>query len=426
MNSLLRYAIESSISLALLCIFFELVLGRDTRHRSNRYFLIGSMVLSLVIPLLNINLRGASGFMPDGGLLTALLPEVFISPSPGNAGQAAPADIAWLVYGAGIIVSVLFVISGLLYPVKLLFTSSGRGKIIVFNEGDHNCFSSLGHVFISSAISGPDAERMINHEMKHIKMGHHTDLILVTVITVIQWFNPAAHIMRRRLIALHEFEADNACISDGEDPALYSELLLSSVFRSHTSILSNNFSSNSLLKNRIIMMTKKRTGSGPSLKMILAIPVVSLLMLMFSCNDGSNARKDAAADGVPAAAQAETQAAVPEGATKSTSGEVFKVVEKMPAYLGDTTGKSLGSWLSANFKYPKEAIEKGIQGKVLVEFVIDEEGNVTDPHVIKSVDPILDKAALEMVAGFPKWEPGMQNGVPVKVSMTLPLSFSLK
>lgn len=426
MNNLFRYALESSAILAVLWIFYELLLGRDARHRSNRYFLLGSMFFSLVVPLLEIKINGAGSFIPSGGIVSVLLPGAVIRPASGSTGEFTVASFLLVVYGSGVILSVLSVAGGLLYPVKLLVDSGSKGKVIVFRSADRTCFSTLGRVFISSAITGRDAERMINHEMKHIRMGHHSDLLLITVIRVLQWFNPVVYLLRRRLTALHEFEADDACLSDGEDPGQYTELLLSSVFRSHRSILTSYFSGSSLLKNRIIMMTMKRTGKGFSPRMLMAVPVALVLMFMFACNGGNKAPKEAAAGDAPAAAQAEAQPATPEGASMELPADVFKVVEQMPVFMGDTTGQALRSWLVKNIDYPKEAHEKGIQGKVFVEFIIDEQGNLTSPKVIKSADPLLDKAALDMMAGCPKWEPGKQGGVPVKVSMTLPITFALQ
>ena len=86
---------------------------------------------------------------------------------------------------------------------------------------------------------------MVSHEMKHILLGHHTDLLLAGLTTSVQWFNPAAYLMRRSLQAVHEYEADNEWITDGEDPRSYQELLVTLVFRTCTPVLLNTFSTSS-------------------------------------------------------------------------------------------------------------------------------------------------------------------------------------
>ncbi len=412
---MLEFAIESSICLAILWLFHEIALKRDTRHSRNRYFLLGSMIFSVVVPLVNIRIDAPGAILPAGGLVSLLLPETVVTPgrSQGNAGLLS-AILPW-IYPAGLLVSAGLMFTGTVSLVRLILSRRRKGNIIRLDSGSRTCYSALGHIFISSSVADDDAERMINHELKHIRLGHHSDLFIAGLITALQWFNPAAHLMRRSLLAVHEYEADSECITGGEDPGSYRELLLASVFRSNAPLFSNTFSKRSLLKNRIIMMTKKRTGSSASLKMILALPLAIVLIFMFSCNSGSEARNETAAVTVPATDVAKAE----------TSDEIFTVVDQMPVFRNDTTYKELTKWMVANMKYPPEASSKGIQGRVFVQFVIDEQGNVKDPKVIKSADPLLDKAALELMAGCPQWAPGRQNDKPVKVSFTLPISFAL-
>ncbi len=410
MNSLIEYAVESSICLALLWIFHEIALKEDTRHRRNRFYLLFSMVFSAIVPLLNIRINGAHNFFPEGGLVSFMLPEVVISPS-GSAGQyeSYPALLRE-IYLAGLLFTtgaIVFRTAGL---ARLFLTGKRDGKVTVFDSADQACFSALGHIFISSSITHDRAERMINHEMKHVRLGHHTDLVIVAAISVLQWFNPVVYLMRRSLQAVHEYEADSECITGGEDLLSYQELLIASVFRSRIPIFSNTFSKYSLLKNRITMMTKKKTGGAASLKMILALPLAFALVFMFSCKGNADSSKSE-----PVAEKA-----------AETPQEVFTVVENMPVFMNDTTNAELFKWISANFEYPAEAKEKGIQGRVLVQFVIDEKGNVTSPEVVEGADPLLDEAALALFAKLPQWSPGSQRGVPVKVAMTIPITFKLQ
>ncbi len=103
--------------------------------------------------------------------------------------------------------------------------------------------------------------------------------------------------------------------------------------------------------------------------------------------------------------------------------EVFVVVEKMPVFGTGTEGE-FNDWLKSNIQYPKEAAEKGIQGRVFVQFVIEKDGSVTNAKVIRGVDPLLDKEALRVVLSSPNWKPGMQNGKNVRVYWTNPVTFN--
>ena len=108
---------------------------------------------------------------------------------------------------------------------------------------------------------------------------------------------------------------------------------------------------------------------------------------------------------------------------KVEEARVFDVVEQMPEFPGGQTG--LMQYLSQNLKYPAIAEENGIQGRVICDFVVERDGQVTDVKVIKAVDPSLDNEAVRVIQAMPKWKPGKQDGKPVRVKYALPISFKL-
>jgi TonB family protein len=103
--------------------------------------------------------------------------------------------------------------------------------------------------------------------------------------------------------------------------------------------------------------------------------------------------------------------------------EVFFIVEHMPEFPGGDI--ALRKFIAENVKYPEEAKEKGLSGKVFVQFVIDKNGDVVSPKIVRSVDPILDNEAIRVIQSLPKWTPGSQRGNAVNVSYTYPVNFSL-
>ena len=108
----------------------------------------------------------------------------------------------------------------------------------------------------------------------------------------------------------------------------------------------------------------------------------------------------------------------------SDEGEIFQVVEQMPEFPGGM--QALMTYLSKNIKYPSVAQDNGIQGRVLVSFVVNKDGSIVDPEVIKSVDAALDKEAMRVIKAMPKWNPGKQRGKPVRVKYTVPVLFRLQ
>ena len=115
---------------------------------------------------------------------------------------------------------------------------------------------------------------------------------------------------------------------------------------------------------------------------------------------------------------------MPEGSDPNRKSGVFDVVEEMPQFPGGV--QALADYLYQNIKYPKEAYEKGKQGRVIITFIVDKDGTICEPEVMRSVDPLLDAEALRVVLAMPKWTPGKQNGEVVRVKYTIPISFNLK
>lgn len=105
-------------------------------------------------------------------------------------------------------------------------------------------------------------------------------------------------------------------------------------------------------------------------------------------------------------------------------GEIFEVVESNPAFPGGD--EALMKWLSKNLKYPSSAQDAGIQGRVVVQFVVNKDGSIVEPKVVRSVEPALDKEAIRVVSQMPKWTPGKQRGKTVRVRYTLPVMFRLQ
>lgn len=108
---------------------------------------------------------------------------------------------------------------------------------------------------------------------------------------------------------------------------------------------------------------------------------------------------------------------------KAIEEENFSIVEQNPEFPGGL--EALMKWLRANLVYPPKARKNGIQGKVLVQFVVDKRGSIIEPEIFRSVDPELDAEALRVVSIMPKWQPGRQKGKPVRVRFTLPVTFRL-
>lgn len=122
--------------------------------------------------------------------------------------------------------------------------------------------------------------------------------------------------------------------------------------------------------------------------------------------------------------KAKEEIAQPEPPKNEEENKVFDVVEEQPSFPGGQG--ALMSWLHDNIKYPVVAAENGIQGKVIVQFIVGKNGSISNVKVLRSVDPSLDKEAVRVVSNMPHWTPGKQNGASVNVRFTLPVTFRLQ
>ena len=114
----------------------------------------------------------------------------------------------------------------------------------------------------------------------------------------------------------------------------------------------------------------------------------------------------------------------PPAPKPEVANKVFDVVEEMPSFPGGQG--ALMAFLSSNIKYPVVAQENGVQGRVIVGFVVEKDGSISDVKVMRSVDPSLDREAQRVVKAMPKWKPGKQNGSAVRVKYTVPVVFRLQ
>ena len=151
-------------------------------------------------------------------------------------------------------------------------------------------------------------------------------------------------------------------------------------------------------------------------KELLFAALASVSLLLAGCNANPQQTETAAPD----ASDTATETAAP---APTPTDSVYEVAEVMPEFPGGT--QALFKFISENLEYPQHAIDGQIEGRVVVQFVVENTGKVGNIQVVRSIDKLLDQAAIDVVRALPAWKPGMQNGQPVNVRYTLPVSFKL-
>lgn len=426
MNPLLIYTIKASFCLASFYLFYILFLDRDTLYSRNRIFLLLSLAASHLLPFIVIPLKQAGEIQFAGIDLSGIMLNTRAEPSETGStihSSINTGSVLNAIYLTGVIILSLTLVFEMLKLLFLIIRKKEKDDRIIRLAGNRiTGFTAFGYIFIDeSADSGE--EEIIRHEQKHLESGHFYDILLMELIRIFQWFNPFVYLYNRSLRAVHEFEADEKCLSAGASPASYQGLILDQVFRTKVFSSANRFSHPTLIKKRMIMMTKKRSGKLASLKILMVVPVVIFLILIIStCSKQSF---DSFSGSVTATGpqQAEQAAALSAVRAPVIEGDAYVVVEQMPMFPGGDI--ALLRYIAENTSYPEEAKVRNIEGRVIIRFMVLEDGTVSALSVIRGVDPVLDNEALRVVSTVPKFEPGKQNGVAVPVWYMVPITFAL-
>ncbi len=417
MNALLIYMFKAALYLSAFYLIYSILLSRDTSYSRNRAFILISLAFAMILPnftLQNIKLFDVQFF---GKYLTDVL---VIASSRGSekSGSFLPAfnplNIAFIIYLAGSVIFTFKLMSDLINLLFLILRQSNKGsRIIRFNGFNTAGFSAMGHVFINKKLSPEEAVEIIKHEENHLKRNHFIDIIFIGIIKAFQWFNPSIYLFNRSLRAIHEYQADQECLTSGIPVVTYQSILLNQIFKTNSFTLSNSFSNPSLIKKRMLMMTKKPTPALANIKLLFVVPVIGIVFLFVSAfgkisSSPSLRNSSAAAD------------------TRSDGTEIapFIEVEEMPVFPGGDA--ALLKYLGENTTYPENAKKNKIEGKVILRFCVTEQGSINKISVIQGVNPEIDAEAIRVASTLPAFIPGKQNGKAVPVWYMVPITFVLK
>ncbi|HBC77923.1 MAG TPA: hypothetical protein DCZ51_04795 [Bacteroidales bacterium] len=440
MNPLIIYIFKSAVYLSGFYLVYRLFLSSDTMYGRNRAFIILSVISALILPLITIETNKPLIFPVFGKVLS----EILVSGNEGGNQYSGSASgtlpvYRWIyiIYISGLVSITAKLVVDLLELAYLINRQKKKGSnLIRFHGLNTSGFSAFGYIFINEKLSEPEAAEIIRHEQNHLDHNHSADIIFIEIVRAVQWFNPAIHLFGRSLRAVHEYQADKECLSLGININRYQKLLLNQVFKSKVFTITNSFSNPSLIKRRMIMMTKKQSKSLSNIKLILILPVIGTVMMAFSSyNDhgtSSQSLPEVMAPPPPPPPPPEGKTAngylqVKDETTIETYGtdtEPFVVVEEMPYFPGGET--ELLKYLGENTHYPPNAMEKNIQGKVIIRFCVNASGGVERASVLKGIDPELDMEALRVVNTLPKFKPGKQGGKEVSVWYMVPINFTLR
>lgn len=422
MKTLLIYLLLSSICTGAFYIAYKTFIAKESFIALNRCVIIGSIITSFILPLVSFNIDTASGGSQIADVIYAInLNEVVVNTTQEEIATATSIESnkLWSVlYLIGVMVTFALTtysiskINGLTRKAnqKLRFKES---DLFIHNISNQGPVSWNNSIILSEEDYDKNKDEILTHEYAHIKLKHSLDISFLQFIGIIQWFNPFIWLFKNELQRVHEFQADEYVLKSGIDAQKYQLLLIKKSVGELRFNLANNFSRRDLSK-RIKMMVNEKSKSGMKWKYAYIIPLAVAMIFVVGNSNKVNAKD---------LSQANNVENTKDVSIHQQDTTVYYVVDEIPTFPGGPKG--MMTFLGNNVSYPKSASDAGIEGRVIVSFIVETDGSVSNIAVVRSVDPALDVEAIEAVKKMPKWIPGKTEGETVRVSYTLPILFRL-
>ncbi|RYD56099.1 MAG: TonB family protein [Sphingobacteriales bacterium] len=417
---LLLYFIKVSMYAAIMLGIYYVVWRNSSLYRFSRIYVLLSMVLPLVLPFIHI----VSAEQSPIPMQAVSLPIVSVSSAPTeNTTTSILLDDVFLLCYLAVSISIGLVYiaaySRLYHKLSKASRVSTSGYNILTNTGIGP--GSLGKMIFFPSQHVDDI--IVQHELAHIKCLHRYDSLLLQMMHVCCWISPAHWMLGRELKMVHEFEADHIA-SNNVDTSDYVLVLLSHALgRMQPLHITHSFFHHPL-KRRVMMLQKTIVSSKGRLltaaTVLTAVFTCGVLLLQVKESTATSfaSRTDTTTETADAKPYKQT-IAVQDGEVRllPAGGIAFVSVRDMPRFKGDLT-----EWMQNNLRYPEAARGSNMNGMCTVQFTVDANGFITDPHVLQSSQhAVLDAEALRVIRNMPQWQPGYHKGsaVPVLFSQTI-------
>ena len=284
----LIYDGKVAVALLVFYLFYRFLLKKETFHRFNRMVLVGTAVLSFVLPLCIITIHKPIEIdtLAAAPATTMTATDLAELPSEGLT-HGIEATAPWwpiaitILFWTGVGLVLLRVILSILSIAKIIrkgeFIQEEDGCKIIVTERDIDPFSWMKYIVLSQRDWEGDHTPILLHEKAHIEFGHSVEVLLVDVLSALQWFNPAIWMLRADLQELHEYEADDAVLRSGSNIKEYQYLLIRKAVSKSGYSVANSFN-HSILKNRITMMSKTKSPLSRGWRVFYLLPLVCLAL----------------------------------------------------------------------------------------------------------------------------------------------------
>lgn len=276
MSETLLYIGNVALTMIAMAIGYHMLLKRETFHGLNRAVLLLCLVLPWILPFCGLTLHRS-------------LPATDLSNiNEAAVAEAVPCSTAWwimallAVYCIGVSVMLARSIIAIIATARIIGNSEKikceQGYILARSNQVQSPFNWMSYIVLPNDLQDGEFNAVITHELAHLKKRHTLDLILAEVVLSLQWFNPAAWMLRDDLQAVHEFEADVAAAQKCSNIKEYEEILIGRVTAMSAGLLANGFTEQTL-KQRIIMLHKKKSSRKRVLKALYLVAIIAASMV---------------------------------------------------------------------------------------------------------------------------------------------------
>ncbi len=492
MGAVFSYSLYSGIILLVMYLCYKWVMAGENQHRFNRVALWCIYTVALaVLPVMGL----ISSLAADSQPMTAAVDVegIMVTFDASDVeSYSQPLYLAVLI-SAYMIGAIAVTLHTVWVGVRLnRVISSGEKSefgdytLVLIDDKTIAPFSWYRYIVMSRDDWDESGEIIATHEMQHLRLSHWLDLVFAQIVVILQWYNPAAWLMREEFKTVHEYQADSAVLEAGVDARCYQMLLIKKAVGARFPSLANSLN-HSKLKKRITMMYNSKASRLRRLRGLALVPACAVALVVTNIpavagliSDSSSASvfigdESAATETVasPEVANRKTESAsvksdqkpaldeivvvayqtaskdtenlsneqpatARNSAMTQTAGSVSAVtmpasdtedkvhnsVEEKPQFPGGE--KALYEFFARNIRYPQDAQKAKIQGRVIAQFVVTKTGSIGDVKIVRGVYPSIDKEAIRVIKMLPAFTPGKINGKPVSVWYTIPVMFKLE
>ena len=402
---MINYLLEFAAIHGILFLGYWFLLKKERQYAKMRAYLLISSLFALLIPLFKL----PKLFTPEKAAIpirVEVLPIEAVVVSPEDVPSFGLYDLLFWMYlgvSAYLFIRLLWSILFLIILATRTSPSVANGQVIRRAPNIKASFTFFNWIFVEDRLdpSSKDFEIILKHESAHASFGHSYDILLLELFKVCFWWVPSIWLIIKEIKIIHEYQAD-AFTLKSYDIEQYSSILISSVLKTNGLSLASSFH-NRLIIKRLIAMKQQARFVSPWKIWALGTLGVSLF-LTFACSEElrtTNVLK-----------------------TTDLPDEVFTVVEELPEFNGGM--EAFYQYVGNEIKYPAQAKQKGVEGQVYVQFVVERDGSVTHVEAIKGIGSGCEEEAVRVIKNAPAFSPGKQRGRAVRVRMEMPVRFKLQ